>query len=401
MQSRQLIKTLFVLSILSVAPTLALGEDNAAIDYFYAASELQAALPDHVALATTDNPLHGFGRPLTKEHLVFVRRKETVSALARFDRATSILSCSWGRYGTPHWSDAGLNDRLHRVARVALLRARLRYESGSWEAGNQEVERVRVLARHLALQARPYEHQLFMIENMATGTAAAYLLQMPHSALADLAERDRRVGLLNPMSQMMDREAARIRELADLTKAGSVALEYLVECVSPYIESIPGRAPFGGDPAEAITQAQNLATLLDKLSPLVDSRDVVSTERRIRELCAQHAPNDQAAAAAFDWASYEYRENSQAICRSLIFRSVADELQHASTDLTTLVDPYGDGELELHETEAGVILYSDLIHSSRIDFRLGMAGGGDSAANKTMSRSDRSTPAELKPAAPR
>lgn len=368
------IRTSVLLCLLfCITATVAHGDDdaNAAPQYFFAILELDQ-LPDHVTLATTDDPQQGFSSPLSQEQKAYLQQSGITRVLMRFDRATSLDECSWGRYSGSNWSGGNLNNSLHRLARVALLRARLHYETGQWISGNRDVERVRIMARHMSLQARFYEHQCFMVENMATGTAGAYLLMMPRMALDDLAEGHRRVGRFARMSPMLESEAQRIRTTADAFEEGRVTGTSLRFCIEPFLESSDAEALLQSPTQDVALQLRDFAMCIDGLSQLM-TEDIHRIEESIRQLDERHAPRSRMAAGFNQWAIGEYRENAQALCRGFMFGSVIDQLRAGQRDFHNIDDPYGDENLKIEQEASGFRLVSSLRNQSEIDFRFGMA----------------------------
>ena len=164
-----------VLSIVLIVSFVAVPYGNAdetAEHYLFAALECDPRLPDYVEKATTNHPTLGFVNPIAAEHTAFLKEGNIPHALSHFEKATSAKDCNWERYVGFSWSEGDLKNRLHQLARVALFRARTNYDKGRWEDGNRDVERVRIMARHMTSQARPHEHQCFMVENMAVFTAS-------------------------------------------------------------------------------------------------------------------------------------------------------------------------------------------------------------------------------------
>ncbi len=164
-----------VLSIVLIVSFVAVPYGNAdetAEHYLFAALECDPRLPDYVEKATTNHPTLGFVNPIAAEHTAILKEGNIPHALSHFEKATSAKDCNWERYVGFSWSEGDLKNRLHQLARVALFRARTNYDKGRWEDGNRDVERVRIMARHMTSQARPHEHQCFMVENMAVFTAS-------------------------------------------------------------------------------------------------------------------------------------------------------------------------------------------------------------------------------------
>ena len=124
MMMRSLLKMGFIsLFLASASQSPARADDNAATNYLLALLELDFRLSDYVLSATSDDPDHGFASRLSEKQTSFLRQDAVVSALARFDQASTQCECHWSRYTSSSWADAGINGRLHGLARVVLLRA--------------------------------------------------------------------------------------------------------------------------------------------------------------------------------------------------------------------------------------------------------------------------------------
>lgn len=363
----------FVL-VTSLACADSVVADEAAANYLFAALELDGPVTVYVDSATTDDPDIGFATLLSDKQVSYLEQRLVASALNRFDDATSCSECIWSRYSQSSWSSAHLNDRLHRLARVALLRARVHYEAGRWIEGNRSVERVRVMARHMTLQARPFEHQCFMIENMANGTAAAYILQLPQDALADLLKRHRRLGVFSPKAGMLTAEVDRMRLLAKDFEDGHVAVDKLLEFVDPYLANTEFAQRVRRHSREdAADELRGLAAFLSDHSQLMELKHD-DAEQQIAKAYRRHSISCRLIADFAEPWFGDYRENAQGICRGIMLGSVINQLQNAQPDFTTIEDPYGSNPLQFHRNESGFTLVSDLQHHSRINFQFGLAG---------------------------
>lgn len=357
-----------------LACTNSVVADEAASNYLFAALELDGPVPVYVDSATTDDPDTGFATLLSDKQVSYLEQRSVASALNRFDDATSCSECVWSRYSHSSWSSARLNDRLHQLARVALLRARIHYEAGQWIEGNRSVERVRVMARHMTLQARPFEHQCFMIENMANGTAAAYILQLPQDALADLLERHRRLGVFSPKSAMLKAEADRIRLLAKDFESGQVAVDKLLEFVDPHLTSTEFAQRVRRNSREdAADELRGLAAFLSDHSQLMELEHD-DAEHQIAKAYRRHSKSCRLVADFAEPWFGDYRENAQGICRGIMFGAVVNQLQNAQPDFTNIEDPYGSKSLQFQKNESGFTLVSELQHHSQIKFQFGLAG---------------------------
>ncbi|MEM1225299.1 MAG: hypothetical protein AAGJ40_06365 [Planctomycetota bacterium] len=374
--------------------------DEAAANYMFAVLELDTPLPMNVRAATTDDPDHGFGVPLSDKQSSYLKQRFVASALSRFDEATSYSGCAWSRYTRSSWSAAHLNERLHRLARVALLQARVHYESGRWIEGNQSVERVRVMARDMTLQARPFEHQCFMVENMAIGTAAAYILQLPRFALADLLARHRGLEEFRPKAAMLKLEADRMRVLADELEGGQVAVDNLIEFLAPHLMTTAEQQRFAMLSRDAATdEVRGFSSFLSEhsqlmgVSPNEAEQQIANVYHRHAELCPLVASFGK------PWFG-DYRENAQSICRGFMIGEVIGRLHDGNRDFRHIEDPYSSKPLRFQVHGIGFTLTSALKHHSHIDLRFGIAGADSSAqsttppsgqAGRTESENDRSS----------
>lgn len=347
------------------------GDDNAAVQYMLAILEIDS-VPEYVDSATTDNKVYGFAQKLSAKQLSYLNQPPVRSALERFDNASIQPRCVWHRYETNSWSDGNLNDSLHRLSRVVLLRARANYERGDWSEGNRDVEYVRTLARRMTQQARFYEHQCFMIENMAIGTSAAYLLQLPKDALTDLSKRTQRIGVFSPMSAMITSEAARFRRVAEGLKNGNVAETTIGTYVSPYLNRAEQQSFGLLDKQEAANKLLGLAEFLKEFSGVMQ-QDEVEAQQCASKIFARHSPSNSLVSALGKPPMGEYRENAQGICRGRMFVAVVDNLLAGGDDFSEIPDPYGSGTLKLRDDKHGIVLVSELIHHSSIALQFGHA----------------------------
>lgn len=350
------------------------ADQNAATSYLLALMELDPPLPEYVESATTDDPEHGFTRPLSEDQRSFLRRTAIVSALARFDEASDQPDCDWARFTSASWSDARVNDRLHSLARIVLLRARAQYEAREWIKGNRDVERVRVLARRMALQARPFEHQCFMVENMATGTGAAYLLQFSNAALKDFALRHERQGQFSPKKQMLIGEAARIRAAADDCKSGRVSREQLLLYARPYLASDAIAERLRKSATEDVVgHLHGLAAFLSDLSASMDGAPGAAAQQ-IGQLYDRYAKSNPLVAGFGEPPMGDYLENAQGLCRGSMVGSVIECLLK-DDDFSNIDDPYGQTSLKVQAENPGFTLTSELKYAGRpIGYRFGLAG---------------------------
>jgi hypothetical protein len=225
----------------------------------------------------------------------------------------------------------------------------------------------------MSLQARPFEHQCFMVENMATGTAAAYVLRFPDEALADLSERHRRLGTFSPMSRMLTSEADRIRVIAADYEGNRITLERLLSCVGPYLATDEDAEILRTSTQEAARELRRFSAFIDDVSRLMDL-DRHQAEERIVQVFNRHAEISRLIAGLRELPVEKYRENAQGICRGIMFEAVINRLREGRRDFSGIDDPYGDEHLELRTEASGFTLVSNLVHHSRIRLRFGLAG---------------------------
>lgn len=354
--------------------------DEAASNYLYAVLELDSQVPIFVHTATTDDPKNGFANLLSDEQAAFLKRETIASALDRFDAATSGSECVWSRFSQANWSNADLNDRIHHLARVVLLRARKHYETGRWIEGNRDVERVRIMARHMVLQARPFEHQCFMVENMANFTAAAYLLRFPDDALDDLLERHRRVGLFSPKAGMLAAEADRLGILADDYEEGRVALGKVLSLVDPYLTQENTQFFTLSSRKEATAEIRSLSSFLKDHSRLVELEHDIA-EQKITDNYRKHSKSSRIVAGwdvlpVDDYRPvYDYRENAQSVCRGNLMDAVITRVRSGAKDFANIPDPYSSSSkpFDFQKHGRGFTLTSELKNGGQIDIRFGLA----------------------------
>lgn len=349
----------------------ALRDDQAAIQYLMAISEI-GQVPSFVDAATTDNPEHGFAKQLSSKQRAYLNQYSVQSALTRFDNATQKPSCQWYRYETNTWTDGNLNSRCHQLARVVLLRARANYERGDWLAGNRDVESVRILARRMTEQARFFEHQCFMIENMAIGTAAAFLPQMPQLALEDLSRRNNKLGVFSPMKTMLLSECLRLKNAAKSIRDGQLDQISIERILSPYLNLSQQQSLRLLDMKGISLEFDKLSEFLSEFSTIMDLSQT-SAKEQAANLFQKHAAASLLVSAFQAAPLREYRENAQAICRGNIFNSVLNSVKSGQADLSHIPDPYGGGHLMFHKKQTGFLLESQLKHHSRIGLRFGHA----------------------------
>lgn len=380
----------FLALMLLVVPVMrarpAHASENAATQYLFAIAELsRIRLPDYVNQAAGDDPTHGLSRPLSEEQKAYLHEPSIVAVLARFDDASSRKTCDWGRFAATSWSDPGINDGLHALARLVSLRARAHYEASRWIEGNRDVERVRRLARHMTLFARPFEHQCFMVENMAMGTTAAYVLQFPQDALDDLSKRHKRLGRFSPKEPMLAAEAERIRDAVDDYKNGRINIQQLLSYIRPYLATNDEVNALVKAPREAgAGEVLGLAKFLKELSSLMDE-DHQRAAERISQLYEGFSKTNQLVAGFGEPPVGEFLENAQGICRGMMVGAVVARLRQGQNEFRDIDDPYGGGNFRYRAEDSGFTLVSELTYfnDQPITSRFGLAGDNDKSSRSS------------------
>jgi hypothetical protein len=162
--------------------------ENAALHYWVAFA-LCPPETEIISAATTDDPRFGFGIPVSQE-LANQFSGRGARALEHLHRGAKVVSCEWGtnlRKNGPH-DDVVHGEKAHGLGRLALLRARWRFEHDNWESGVRDVIATMRLARHVGRDKVSFNIRYgCMLDAMAIGTAAAYLPDMPRQARQMLA----------------------------------------------------------------------------------------------------------------------------------------------------------------------------------------------------------------------
>ena len=359
-----------ILGAVIALPGNAREDQNAAIQYLLAVFANGFSVPAYVDSATTVDPLLGFLALLTLEQNDFLQREATVTALARFDKASSLIVCEWGRFEADSWEFGARNPifGLHQLSRTVMLRARRHYERGDWIQGNRDVENTLLLVRRMVSLCRPHEHQLFMIENIANGTAAANLLNIPPDGLADLSFRLDRVGVFFPMKQMMHDESKRLSKIEKLALNSKMDRAEIMSRLIPYFADRDMQTTFEIlSPTDQSNAVLGIAEMLSRSSNAI-SIDLKRADEEFVKICDQALPSSRYFSIDQDYFKTELRENAQAFCRGTIFRSVIARLIAGDADFSTIDDPFGDDHLLLLTNGTQKKLVSKLRHDSQIDF---------------------------------
>src|SRR5262249_8941761 len=153
--------------------------------------------------ATTNDERIGFGVPVGSQ-LARYFQGNGERALLHLHRGARSSSCDWAtdlREDGPCVA-APYGQKAHALARLALLRARWRFEQGDWDGGTDDVIATMRLGRHIGRGRIWYNlHFGCMLEAMSTGTSAFYLHRMPDGARERLA---RQLELLPSVTSMRE-----------------------------------------------------------------------------------------------------------------------------------------------------------------------------------------------------
>jgi hypothetical protein len=353
---QRLINLIVVVGLSMVGSAAAMGTpeepQNAALQYWVAFA-LCPRENSTLSRATTDDEKLGFGVPVSQE-LAQYFRGDGERALLHLHRGAKLSTCDWAtdqRLDGPKVA-APYHKNAHALARVALLRARWRFEHGDWDGGIE-----------------------CMLETMATGTLAFYLPRMPEKARERLA---RELELLPPFTSM--REVVlyyqnnidwAIDNFKRAEKEGRL-LELIVSLM-------------GEDEAKKVLEmakdAEGLCKLAEAGRPL--AREIAEAlslraEKYDRLFKERFAPQLNAnPVAAMLGSDYELArgEESTAHCRLVLLKTALDVLRRGKSALNDHPDPYGDGPFAYAEIDGGFELGSALVYRNRqFRMRFGVPG---------------------------
>lgn len=361
---------------LSSVPKVAAGDENAAIQYYLAIFSNGLTVPAFVDSATTDSPEYGFSVPLKKNQTDFLNLDSTLAALARFDRASECQVCDWGRFSTTFSELHSQNPivGLQQLTRTVMLRARQRYQDGEWKLANRDVENALKLARRMVSLCRPYEHQPYMIENIANGTAAAYLLRLPPEGIDDLSIRLKEVGVFSPMELLLQKESTRLKTALEMNPDSKNRSAKIESLLAPYFTGQDGAIAFRSlKPDQQNALLVELSNLL-KMASKSMNHDIRQAETGFDALGKHVDSVSFYFAIDVTYLQGELRENAQGICRGTLLRSVVEKLSSKQKNFSEIDDPFGNGNIKLSAHGTRHVLVSELIHHGRIDFSFGDAG---------------------------
>jgi hypothetical protein len=366
------------LSMVGSAAAMGTPEEpqNAALQYWVAFA-LCPRENSTLSRATTDDEKLGFGVPVSQE-LAQYFRGDGERALLHLHRGAKLSTCDWAtdqRLDGPKVA-APYHKNAHALARVALLRARWRFEHGDWDGGIEDVIATMVLGRHIGRgKICVTIHFGCMLETMATGTLAFYLPRMPEKARERLA---RELELLPPFTSMREvvlyyqnnidwaidnfkraEKEGRLLELI-VSLMGEEEAKKVLEMAKD-AEGLCKLAEAGRPLARQIAEA---------LSLRADKYDRLFKERFAPQLDA----NPVAAMLGTDY-EHARGEESTANCRLVLLKTALDVLRRGKSALNDHPDPYGDGPFAYAEIDGGFELGSALVYGNRqIRMRFGVPG---------------------------
>jgi hypothetical protein len=336
---------------------------NAALHYWvaFALCPRETAI---ISAATSDDETVGFGVPVGEE-LARNFRGKGERALEHFHRGAGLASCDWGtdlRKDGPS-GDAIHGEKAHALARIALLRARWRFEHGDWDAGIDDVVATMMLGRHIGRDKIWINvHFGCMLEGMATGTVAVYLPRMPEPVRTRLVVR--LDGLPTPTSM---REVILYQENAIDWAVNKFKQKENEGKLCEFVASFASK-----DEAKRIMQfagnAEGLVRLAQAGRPLVRQLAEATSLRPDeydRMYKKRFAPALEAnPVAAMLGSPYELARDEEAIahCHLLFIKAAIDVLGRGETALSDHRDPYGDGSFGYAKFDGGFELTSKLVY---------------------------------------
>jgi hypothetical protein len=333
---------------------------------------------NEIQSATTNDEKVGFGVPVGSQ-LAKYFQGDGERALVHLHRGDKLSSCDWAtalREDGPNVA-APYGQKAHALARLALLRARWRFEHGDWDGGIDDVVATMILGRHIGHGKIPYNLNFgCMLEGMSTGTAAFYLPRMPEKARERLA---RELDLLPPVTSM--REVALYYEenafnwaVDNFERAEKEGrLFELVASISgkEHAQKVLELAHDTGGLIRLARAGRQLAhQIAEAMSLRPDQYDRLFKERFAPQLQA----NPVAAMLGLDYESAR-DEEATAHCRLVFLKTALDVLRRGKSALNDHPDPYGDGPFEYVEIDGGFELGSALVYVAAGDLRIRMGFG--------------------------
>ena len=349
---------------------------NAALQYWLAFS-LCPHESEIVSAATTDNEKYGFAIPVSQE-LAQHFQGEGELALKCLYRGTQLSRCEWGtdlrRDGPINGGEAPYGQRAHELARIALLRARWRFEHGDWDAGIDDVIATMVLGRHIGRDKIGFNvHFGCMLTGMSTGTVAVYLPQMPAQARERLA---RQLESLPPATSMreviLNHEKSLDWAIENFRKAEDKGqLHAMLVSISSQ-EYADKAFKYASDAAGLIKLAEAARPLVHQLADAMSLRPD-EYDRVFKERFAPQLDANPIAEILGSWYEVARDEEATAHCRVVFVQTAIDVLRRGEIALKDHPDPYGDGPFEYTPFGGGFQLGSSLVYGDlqiQMDFGL-------------------------------
>lgn len=347
---------------------------NAALQYWVAFA-LCPPETEALSAATTDDERFGFGVPVSQE-LANYFGGDGEKALVHLHRGAKMTSCEWAsdlRRDGPNVA-APYGRKAHAFARVALLRARWRFEHGDWESGIEDVIATMMMGRHIG-RGKIWDTVHFgcMIETMAIGTAAFYCPRMPEESRERLAGALKSLPPFTSMTEVALYYEGAIDWAIDNFKRADKEGR-----LPELIASICGKED-GKKVLAVASDAETLCELAEAGRPL--AREIAETlslraqeyDRVFKKRFAPRLNANPIAAGlgpAYDLAR---DEESTAHCRLLLLQTALDVLRRGKAALTDHADPYGDGPFEYKALDGGFELGSALVcYKKRVRIRFGV-----------------------------
>lgn len=346
---------------------------NAALQYWVA---FALCPPDTETLsaATTDHEKYGFGVPVSQE-LAKSFRGDGERALVHLHRGAKLRSCEWAtdlrRDGPKVAAPYGRKARV--LARVALLRARWRFEHGDWDRGIEDVIATMMLARHIG-RGKIWYNLYFgcQIEAMAIGTAAFYSPRMPEESRGRLARTLKSLPPFTSMREVVLYQEGAIDWAIDNFKRAEKEGR-LPELVASICEEDAKKVLATARDAEALCK---LAEAGRPLAREIAEALSLRSDEYDRVFKKQFAPRlDANPIAARLGPDYENArdEESHAHCRLVLLRTGLGVLRRGKAALKDHPDPYGDGPFEYKALDGGFELGSALVcYKRRVRIRFGV-----------------------------
>ena len=351
--------------------------ENAASQYWLAFSECRSHA-QCVDLATGDDEKFGFAVPVGEE-LASYFQGHGEQALIYLHRGAALSRCEWGtdlRKG-PVRGFAGsqiYGEKAHYLARVALLRARWRFEHGDWDGGIDDVMATLALGRHLGRDKICVSvHFGCMLTGMSTFTPAVYLRQMPAQARRRLARQLKALPPATPMREVVLNHKKLIDWAIEKFQNAKDQEQLFALLVSisdqPYAEKIFQLADTA---ARLVKLAEAARPLADQIADATSLRPDAYDKLYQEQFAPQLAANPLAEPLG-SWYLEARDEESTGDCRIALLLAAIDIVDRGEIALKDHPDPYGDGLFRYSPFDDGFQLGSKLVYGDlgvEMDFGL-------------------------------